>query len=137
MLRQRAAAVLLLAALGCASVQPLWQPERFIAERTPDVVYVTTREQHVTAVARPRVVGDTLFGVADGHREVAIALHDVGVAARRTHVGRTVLLAVGAASFSAMIAVAVFGSGTPSNWYCDYSPDIREQNGGAPLCYYR
>lgn len=122
---------------GCASVQPLWQPERFIAERTPEVVYVTTRTQRVTAVAQPRVVGDTLYGVTDASHEVAIPLSEVGVAARRLNVGRTVMLVVGITGFTGMAAVALAGGGHDTGWYCDYSSDVREQNGGAPLCGYR
>lgn len=121
---------------GCASVQPLWQPEQFIAAKSPDVVYVTTRNQLVTVVADPRVSGDTLYGVAQSdHRQVAIPLDQVGVSARRVHAGRTALLVAGITGFTGLAAMALLTSGqTRDDWVCDYSVDAREQNGGAPIC---
>lgn len=131
-----AVSALLLAATGCASVQPLWQPEQFIAAKSPDVVYVTARDQLVTAVTAPRVSGDTLYGVAQAdHRQVAIPLDQVGVSARRVHAGRTALLVAGITGFTGLAALALLTSGeSRDDWVCDYSVDAREMNGGAPIC---
>lgn len=121
---------------GCASIQPLWQPERFITDKSPGVVYVTSGANLVTAVVDPRVSGDTLYGVSQGsQRPIAISLDHVGVSARRLHAGRTALLVVTITGFTGLAAAVAFSDNHEDNsWTCNYTTDAIEQNGGAPLC---
>jgi hypothetical protein len=60
--RPVASLILSLAAVGCATVRPVPNPEQFIATSAPDVVYVTHVNGAVLTITHPRVSGDSLLG---------------------------------------------------------------------------
>ena len=91
------ALIVSLTAVGCATVRPVPDPEQFIAQSAPDVVFVTHMNGATLTITHPRVSGDSLLGDWAGAaqpiglplgqvRQITAAQHD------RT---RTVLLIAG------------------------------------------
>src|SRR3989442_1238250 len=93
MRRNWIAAAGLLTALGCTSVRDV-QPAQFIPQHAPALVWVTTTNSALVAVAQPRIDGDTLRGLWIGSRQpFAIPLNGVQtVHARASSPVRTALL---------------------------------------------
>jgi hypothetical protein len=109
--------------MACASVQPVREPARFIAETNPKVVYVTHRNRSLIAIGQPRISGDSLLGVWEGSaRPVGVPLSQVtSIQARQHNKTRTTLFIVGLTAFTAgtAYALALAGNGEPK--YCDYT----------------
>ena len=71
------ATTVLSAAAGCYRVKPVWQPEAFLAQTKPEVVYLRMRDIPPITVANPRLIGDTLLGTRLEGGEVAVKWTDV------------------------------------------------------------
>lgn len=70
--------VVLLGAVGCASIRPLQDPARFISEASPRTVYVTHKNGALLTITQPRVSGDSLVGIWQGVSEpLALPLDQV------------------------------------------------------------
>ena len=97
--------ILLAASVGCASIRPVRDPARFIAESNPAVVYVTHNNGALLTITHPRVSGDSLLGTwAAVSQPLALPLsHLQRVAAVQRDRTRTTL-AIASAS---MIAVTM------------------------------
>jgi hypothetical protein len=97
--------LVLFSTIGCATVQPVANPEQFIAQTHPPVLYVTYTDNSSVPVSQPRISGDTLFGTAPGvagSEAVAVALHDVsGIRAPQPDHKRTVALIVALGALTA------------------------------------
>jgi hypothetical protein len=133
----RFAIPLTLLTLGaCSSVRPLVEPANFITRTNPDIVYVVQRTGLVTAIASPRVRGDSVVGVsAETNRPVGVPMSQVHqIAANRFDRGRTVLFGAGVALATGIAAYALLnGAAGHNNWYCDYNSSVRGPT-GEPLC---
>jgi hypothetical protein len=96
------------------------QPARFIFEHSPDVVWVTYTNDSIVPVARPKIEGDTLWGMRQGTQEhVAIPLDQVrSVQAKVRNAAKTALLAtaLGVTAVSALYVgfISKAGSGDVS-----------------------
>lgn len=97
------AALLLGGVAGCVSVQAVQQPAEFIPRVKPDVVVVIYKDNSQVAVAKPRVIGDTLVGTWVGLGEpVAVPWSDVQrIDAKQRSGKRTALLIAGVALMAA------------------------------------
>ena len=97
--------ILLAASVGCASIRPVRDPARFIAESNPAVVYVTHNNGALLTITQPRVSGDSLVGTwAAVSQPLALPLsHLQRVRAVQRDGTRTTLAIAGAS----MIAVAM------------------------------
>ena len=117
---------LLLSGAGCATLQPLRQPEQFIAAENPKVVYVTYKNRTVEGVTQPRVSGDTLFGALQRspiHR-VAVPLSQVLlVKAVQPDRARTTMLIAGLAAFAATSVYVLAKTGNDSSCDGTVNPD--------------
>ncbi|HEX9704125.1 MAG TPA: hypothetical protein VGA20_02625 [Gemmatimonadales bacterium] len=89
--------ILVAGSMGCASIQPLRDPARFIAESSPDVVYVTHNNGALLTITHPRVSGDSLLGTWEAvSQPLALPLsHLQRVAANRRDKTRTTLAIAG------------------------------------------
>lgn len=135
-LRSVTTATILAATAACSSVRPLYQPARFITEKSPPVVYVVRQNGAVVAIANPRVSGDSVLGVGwDSNRSVAVPMSQVhSIAAARFDGFRTALLVGGVTLASTIAAYAILGGANGHNdWYCDYNENVRGPT-GEPLC---
>jgi len=122
--------VLLVAVLfgsgGCATLQPVREPARFIAEAKPPVVYVTFKNRSKMTLAEPRVRGDSLFGLVPGvSAAVAAPLsHIERVEAMRRDGKRTTWLiaGLGAVTVGTVFAFTLSASGKEGH-PCDRGTD--------------
>lgn len=137
MMRRLATAGLLAATAACARVSEVFDPARFISERSPSVVYVTQRSRAVVTIVNPRVSGDTVVGTVWGeNRPLAVPFSDVhSVSAVRVDGVRTTLLALGVTAGAALTGYILFGTANGHNdWFCDYDPPQGRGGAGAPVC---
>lgn len=114
----------LLAGVGCASLQQVRQPTKFIPDAKPRVVYVTFRNHSKVTITQPRVRGDTLFGTVRGAaRPVAAPLsHIERVEAMQRDRKRTRWLIAGLGLVTAAGVFALTHSGTSGYRHpCDLS----------------
>jgi hypothetical protein len=128
---------LLATTAACARVSEVFEPARFISERSPSVVYVTQRNRAVVTIVNPHVSGDTVVGTVWGeNRPLAVPFSDVhSVSAVRVDGVRTTLLALGVTAGAALSAYILFGSANGRNdWFCDYDPPQGRGGAGAPVC---
>ena len=106
-------AAFLLGSIGCATLQPVEQPARFIPDRNPQVVYVTFKNESRVTLARPLVRGDSLVGTVEGvsHPVAAPLSHIQRVEALQRNPGRTRWLVVG---IGALTVVGAFVLAQPA-----------------------
>ena len=88
---------LVFAATGCTTVRPV-QPAGYLAQNSPDVVWVTYDNNVVVPVAEAEVRGDTLRGMRQGTQQrVAIPLGQIqSVRAKTPDKAKTAILVTGA-----------------------------------------
>jgi len=114
----RIARVLFVAVLlgsgGCATLQPVREPARFIAEANPPVVYLTFKNRSQVTLTEPRVSGDSLFGLVAGvSSPVAAPLSHIErvEAVRRDHKRTTWMIAgLGALTVTTVFVLAQSGN---------------------------
>lgn len=126
---------MLVATAGCVSMQPVFDPARFIADTKPPVVYVMKGRDAILTLSNPRVSGDTVHGTLPGEGQpVALPLRDVqNIGTVRLNRARTVLLLAGVTAAASITAIALTSSGAANNWYCDYNTPSLD-GAGAPTC---
>lgn len=121
-------------AAACSSMQHV--PADYINEVKPAVVYLANSYGVVTTLQYPTLSGDTVYGEATGQDgSVAVPLDQVeSISTVRYSSGRTVALVAGAASMTALMAYALFGSSSgDENWECDWG--LKDPlNGNGPTC---
>lgn len=126
---------MLLGAVGCVSVQPVQQPAQYIPRVNPDVVVVIYKDNSQVAVAKPRMIGDTLVGTWVGLGEpVAVPLSSVQrIDAKQRSGKRTALLIAGVAVMAAGGTYAILR--VTDNRYLDPTTlQDCEDNPEAPGC---
>jgi hypothetical protein len=68
----------LLGSAGCASLQRVADPAKFISEAKPELVYVSYRNRAFLPIAQPHVRGDSLHGTLQGLTyQIAVPLSHV------------------------------------------------------------
>jgi hypothetical protein len=73
-----AGVTLLLGSVACATLQPVRDPARFIAETKPEVLHVLHKNGAIVDVAQPRISGDSLFGTRPGMaRQVVLPMSQI------------------------------------------------------------
>lgn len=111
---------LLLAGIGCATVQPVRQPAQYIPTAHPELVVVIYKDNSQAAVTKPQISGDTLIGMWAGE-QVAVPLSDVQrIDAMQKSPRRTAMMVAGLAVLAAGGTYAVVRV-TQSGRNCDYS----------------
>ncbi len=115
MLDRVAAAGLLLALPACTTIGEV-RPTQFIPQRTPALVWVTTTNNAMVAVAQPQIDGDTLRGTWVGTQTpLAIPLQDIqSVQAQTPARTRTVLAFITAGLVAEALIRSLTQSGTRS-----------------------
>src|SRR6185503_1209357 len=85
------AAAVLSQSWACSSMQSV--PVEFIPQAKPAYVQLTGQHGLHVAVERPRLSGDTIYGMASGNQETAFPLRDIGsITTKRFSSARTALL---------------------------------------------
>ena len=104
---------LLLVTAGCVTVQKV-QPEQFIPQHNPPVVWVTGNDNSYTPVSQPRIEGDSLKGIWSGLQDsVAMSLNEIQyVQVKLASPKRTALLA---AVLTATVGGAIYSIATAGN----------------------
>jgi hypothetical protein len=129
---------MLLAAVGCKSVQPVVEPAQYIPAHKPNLVVVIDQDNAEILVADPQMAGDTIKGVWSGVGDpIAMPLDQVQRIdaiqpnKKRTRMLVAVLAVVGVAGGYAL-AQAIDEDGTA----CDYSyqPDTVVGPNGEARC---
>lgn len=64
-----ACSILLTATIGCAAVQPVRSPTTFMAQKSPDKVWVADPNGEVFQLLNPRLLGDSVTGTLAGTSE--------------------------------------------------------------------
>jgi hypothetical protein len=115
--------VVVLSSAGCASLQPVRDPARFIAEARPGVVHVTHVSGAVLVVTAPQVRGDTLVGTRQGiARPVALPLtHVQRIEAIQRDRRRTTFLIAGGTAVAATLAYVLLQPASGNGASCDYT----------------
>src|SRR5207247_7076941 len=73
-------ALVLFSTIGCATVRPVMDPARFVAEKHPAALYITYNDNSSVSVSQPRISGASLFGTTpgvSGAEPVAAPPHDL------------------------------------------------------------
>lgn len=119
----------LCAALGCTSVGPVAEPQKYIAAKQPRTVWVTRSNRSVVRVDGPRMIGDTVVGSVSGEY-TEIPLTDVTrVAAVQSARGKTIAAAaLGGAATAAALVVIFSHSGSGANGTVDSIADSMTLN---------
>ena len=121
---------LVLNALGCATLQPVRDPHRFIAETHPKLVYVHHQGGAVLAVTQPRMAGDTLVGVREGvSRELALPLSSIEqITAVQPNKKRTTMLIAGATVVTGAIGFMLIQGYSGDGPNCDATSRFQFDN---------
>jgi hypothetical protein len=116
-----AIAGLLLSSAGCATLQPVRDPAKFIAETNPKVLHVLHKNGAVVDVAEPRMQGDTLLGVRQGmSRQLVLPMsHIQRVEAVQPNKKRTILTIAGATVVGATLGYLLAQRATGDAPVCD------------------
>lgn len=112
-----------LACTACASVRPVQDPARFIADTRPNVVYIVHANRSLITIANPRVRGDTLHGTwADQPgRTLAVPMQQVhSMVARQPDGKRSALLLAGAGTLAAVAVFALVTNSSGEPLDCSY-----------------
>ena len=102
-------------------------PVDFIPQAKPALIELQGQYGRRVSVTNPRLSGDTIYGTAvGGNRQVAVALHEVGViSTRRFSRGRTALLIGSAATMGAALAyVLIRGGAGPAKIECEFDNPV-------------
>lgn len=112
------ASLLALALVGtaCASVRPVSDPQAFIPQANPRVVYVTHASGALLTIRGPRVTGDSLLGTWEGAAQtLALPLREVArVEAMQRDKTRTVLAIAGITVVTGALAYLITRESGPS-----------------------
>lgn len=119
-------AAVLLASVGCATLQPVQEPARYISEKQPEVVYVTYPNRSVVPVSHPRVQDDKLVGIWQGLGErVEVPLSQVSIEAIQPNKKRTSWMIAGLSVVGVAGIWAITQVMSPTDNPCDqtYHPE--------------
>jgi hypothetical protein len=111
------ATVALTICLGCVTVQPVEQPDRFFERASPREVYVTFKNHSKVTIIGPRLSGDTLIGLVAGvsHPLAAPLSHVERIEALQRDRGRTRWLIAGVGLATAGLVFGIMQSGS-NDW---------------------
>lgn len=114
---------ILLVTAGCASLQLVNDPARYILESRPEVVFATHKNGSVLAVAQPRVSGDSLLGTRQGLAlPLALPLsHFQRIEAVQRDKKRTTAVIVGVTAVGATLGYLLLQKVGGSGKNCDYT----------------
>jgi hypothetical protein len=121
---------LVLGTLGCATVQPVRDPQKFIAESSPKVLYVHHNGGAIIAVTEPRITGDTLLGVREGiARPVALPMASIDhITAVQPNKKRTTMLVAGAVVVTGAVGYMLVQGHSGDGPQCDATSRFQFDN---------
>jgi hypothetical protein len=129
---------ILLAAVGCKTVQPIREPAQYIPSHKPNLVVVIDQDNAEIPVAQPMMAGDTLKGIWSGVGDpVAMPLSQVQrIDAIQPNKKRTTLLIATLAVVGIAGGYALAQAVSDDSSTCDYSyqPGTVVGPNGEPRC---
>jgi hypothetical protein len=114
---RRATVAALTVCLGCATVQPVEDPDRFFERANPREVYVTFKNNSRVTMLAPRLTSDSLFGIVAGVSQPLAAplTHVARIEALQRNRARTRWLIAGVGLAAAGFVFGVMRGGT-NDW---------------------